>query len=145
MAEVEYEIVSSDSELGDAPELGKKLLVIPKWRRKDGRATAFVMHELNTGEHDDYDLSDRVFDEFGNVTRIKRGGKQYEWLARTTRDGDGNRVWQSAEACEKRLKPMGKSITNAMVAAADKINYGDASSPAEATSSAEGNSEETQS
>lgn len=145
MAEVEYEIVSSDSELGDAPELGKKLLVIPKWRRKDGRATAFVMHELTTGEHDDFELSDRVFDTVGNVTRIKRGSKQYEWLARTTRDGDGNRVWQSAEDCEKRLKPLPKSITTQMILAADKINYGDASSADEATSSAEGNSEETQS
>jgi hypothetical protein len=51
----------------------------------------------------------------------------------------------TAEACEKRLKPLGKSITNKMVTAANKVNYGDAESPDEAVADAEGNSEETSS
>lgn len=141
MSEVDYEIVSSDSELGDAPELRKELVILPEWPNKRGKATAFYQYELTTGEHDELDLSDKVFDKSGNIVRIKRGNFPYEYLSRTTRDGDGQRVWQTAEACEKRLKPLGKYITNKMIAAANKANYGDAVTADEAESDAEGKSE----
>jgi len=144
MAEVDYEIVSSDSELGDAPELKTELVVLSEWPNRNGKATAFVMHEMNTGEHDEFDLSDKVFDKGGNLIRFKRGGRDYEYLARCTRDGDGQRIWQNAEACEKRLKLLGKSITNKMVTAANKVNYGDATSADEAEGDAEGKSEGAQ-
>lgn len=141
-AEVEYEIASSPSDLGPAPELGKKLIVLPEWRKPNGKANAFVAHELSTGEHDEFDRSDKVYDKFGQVTRLKVGSKQYEWLARTMRDGDGQRIWHSAESCEETLKPVGKLITNKMVAAANQINYGDdASTPDEAAEDAEGKSD----
>ena len=139
-----YRVVSSDGELASAkvPDLNKDLVVLDEWLLDDGDCVAFVMHELSTGEHDEFDDSDKVYDKFGNVIRIIRGMKQYEWLARTTRDGDGQRVWQSGEAAKARLKPLGKSITNKMVAAANKVNYGDdASSADEAVEDAEGKSE----
>lgn len=139
-AEVDYEIVSSDSELGDAPELRKELVVLETWLRKNGKVTAFYECELTTGEHDDLDLSPNVFDKAGNVVRIKRGTHTYEYLSRTTRDGDNQRVWASAEECEKRLKPLGKYITNKMIAAANAANYGDAISADDAESDAEGKS-----
>ena len=149
MAEVKYRIVSSDSELdkATAPALRKELVILDEWQIKadDGEmyAVAYVMHELPTGEHDEFDRSDKVFDKFNQVVRLKPpGDKQYEWLARTTRDGDGQRVWHNAEDCKKRLKPLGKSITNRMVMAANKANYRDGESADEAVASAEGNSEE---
>lgn len=142
-AEVDYEITGADSELGEAPELETKVVVFPKWLNKRKKATAFVMHELTHGEHETFELSDRVWDKLGNAIRFKVGGKDYRWLQATTRDGDGNHVWATAEACEKRLKPLGRSITNKMIAAANKVNYGDAISAEEAESSAEGKSEET--
>ena len=144
MGAPKYRIVSSDGELDAAPRpaLKQELLVLEEWDLGGGECAAFVMHELSTGEHDDFDLSDKVFDKSGNLVRIKRGSRNYEWLARTTRDGDGQRVWQTAQACEDRLKPLGKSITNKMVAAANKVNYGDdASSPGEAVEDAEGKSD----
>jgi hypothetical protein len=139
--EIDYEIVSLDSELGDGPELRKELVVLETWLRKNGKVTAFWEAELTTGEHDDLDLSSQVFDKAGNIVRIKRGGYTYEYLSRTTRDGDNQRVWASAEECEKRLKPLGKYITNKMVAAANKANYGDAINADDAESDAEGKSE----
>lgn len=144
MPEVDYEIASCDSELGDAPELKKELLVLPEWLNKRGKATAFVMHEMNTGEHDEFGLSDKVFDKAGQIIRFKRGGRDYDYLARCTRDSDGQRIWATAEACEKRLRPLGKSITNKMVAVANKVNYGDTANADEAETSAEGKSEGTQ-
>lgn len=151
MSEVKYRIISTDSELDKAttPELRKELVILETWLIKDDDgaeyAVAYVMHELPTGEHDDYDRSDKVFDKFNQVVRLKPpGDKQYEWLARTTRDSDGQRVWHNAEDCKKRLKPLGKYITNKMVAAANKANYGDDADTAdEAVASAEKNSEET--
>jgi len=140
--DLEYDIASSDDELGGPPELGKELLVIPEWLNKRGRATAFVMCELTTGEHDEFDRSDKVFDKFGQIIRLKTESKNYEWLARCTRDGDGLRIWQSAEAAKKRLEPLGKLITNKMVETANKVNYGDKTSADEAVADAEGNSEE---
>lgn len=145
MSDVKYRIISSDAELDSAPapELNKELVVLEDWLLEDGSCVAYVMHELSTGEHDDFDRSDKVYDKFGQVVRLKVGSKQYEFLARCTRDGDGQRVWQNAEACEKRLKPLGKSITNKMVTAANKANYGDDNTtPDEAVADAEGNSEE---
>jgi hypothetical protein len=145
MGEVKCRFVTTDAELdkAKAPDLKQEPVILEEWLLEDGYCVGFVMCELPTGEHDDFELSDRVFDKFGNVVRIKRGTKQYEFLARTARDGDGQRVWATAEACEKRLKPLGKSITNKMVAAANKANYGDDNtSPDEAVADAEGNSEE---
>lgn len=146
---VKYRVISSDGELDKAvvPELKSELVILEDWLLKgdDGEeyAVAYVMHELSTGDHDDFDRSDKVYDKFGQVTRLKVGSRQYEFLARCTRDGDGLRVWPNAEACEKRLKPLGKSITNAMVVAANRVNYGDDNStPDEAVADAEGNSEE---
>lgn len=144
MAEPKYRIVCNDSDLESAPKpaLKKQLLVLEDWDLGNGECAAFVMHELNTGEHDEFELSDKVFDKTGNLIRIKRGNRQYEWLARTTRDGDGQRVWQNVDECEKRLKPLGKSITNQMVTAANKVNYGDdVSTPDEAVEDAEGKSD----
>lgn len=148
MAEVKYRIISNDSELNNAPvpALKTELTVLEEWLLDDGDAIAFVMHELTTGEHDEFDLSDKVFDKAGQIIRFKTGGKNYRWLARTTRDGDGNRVWPTDEACEARLKPLGKSLTNKMVTAANKVNYGDdAESADEAEVDAEGKSEGAQS
>jgi len=145
MSEVKYRIISTDAELDNAPppDLNKELVILEDWLLEDGSCVAYVMHELSTGEHDDFDRSDKVYDKFGQVVRLKVGSKQYEFLARCTRDGDGQRVWQNAEACEKRLKPLGKSITNKMVTAANKANYGDDNTtPDEAVADAEGNSEE---
>jgi hypothetical protein len=148
MGEVRYRIVSSDAELdkATAPALRKELVILETWLLEDGSAVAYVMHELPTGEHDEFDRSDKVFDKFGQVIRLKPpGDKNYEFLARTTRDGDGLRVWHNAEDCKKRLKPLGKYITNKMVTAANKANYGDSESPDGAMASAEGNSEEASS
>lgn len=141
--EVDYEVVCSAGDLGDPPALKSKLVVLPEWRRKNGKATAFYQHELNTGEHDDFELSDKVFDKLGNITRYKRTGRDFRWLARTTRDGNGNRIWHTDEECEAALKPLGKSITNKMVAAANEVNYGDPAtgSADDAVSDAEKNSE----
>lgn len=149
MGDVKYRVISNDGELDKAavPELKTELVILEDWLIKadDGEeyAVAYVMHELSTGDHDDFDRSDKVYDKFNQVIRLKPpGSRQYEFLARTTRDGDGQRVWPTAEACEKRLKPLGKSITNAMVTAANRVNYGDDNStPDEAVADAEGNSE----
>lgn len=143
MAKAKYRIISSDSELdkAEAPELKEELVVLDEWLI-EGEAVAFYEHEMSHGEHEDFELSDKVFDKQGNFLRIKRGGRAYEYLSRCTRDGDGQRVWASAEACEKRIKPLGKSVTSKMVAAADKANYGGNSSAEEAESDAEGKSEE---
>lgn len=143
MAEVECEFVSSASELGDPPELNGEPLALPEWPKRNGKGAKFLMCELTTGEHDRFDLSDKVFDKFGNIIRIERGLKQYEFLALCTRDGDRQRIWQSAEACKATLEAVGKGITNKMLVAANKVNYGDDSSSAEeAEASAEGKSGE---
>lgn len=146
MGEVKCRFISSDVELdkATAPELNKVPVILEDWLLDDGYCVGFVMHELPTGEHDEFDQSDKVYDKFNQVIRLKPPGyRQYEFLARTTRDGDGQRVWNNAEDCKKRLEPLGKSITNKMVQAANKANYGDDnnSSPDEAVADAEGNSE----
>ena len=142
--DVDYEICSADSELGNAPELRTKLVVFPEWPNKRGKPTAFLQQELTHGEHEEFELSDRVYDKVGQVTRLKIGGKDYRYLARTTRDGDGQRIWATDEACEKRLKPLGQNITNKLIAAANWCNYGDEdnSSKDEAVADAEGKSGE---
>lgn len=141
MGEVKYRIISSDSELASAkaPELREELVILEGWLLSDGSAVALYEHELSTGDHDAFDMSDKVFDKFGQVIRLTRGLKQYEFLARTTRDGDGQRIWQSAEECKARLEPLGKSVTNKLVTAANKVNYNDdAESADEAVEDAEG-------
>lgn len=143
MAEVKCTLVSSAGDLGAPPELKAERLDLPEWLRKDGAGTAFMMCELTTGEHDTFDLSDKVFDKFGQVVRLERGLKQYEFLSQCTRDGDRQRIWQSGADCKTALEAVGKNITNKMVTAANKVNYGDdAASADEAEASAEGKSGE---
>jgi hypothetical protein len=146
MGEVKCRFITTDAELdkAKAPELKQEPVILEEWLLDDGYCVGFVMQELSTGEHDDFDRSDKVYDGFNQVIRLKPPGtRQYEWLARTTRDGDGQRVWVNAEDCRKRLEPLGKSITNKMVTAANKVNYGDDNTnPDEAVADAEGNSEE---
>lgn len=141
--EVDYEVVSSASQLGDLPKLRRELVVLPEWPTKRGKASAFWQYELSTGEHGEFDISDQVYDEAGNILRVLRGGRIIRFLARTTRDGDGNRVWPTTDAAEQALDQAGKSITNKLLQAANRVNYEDAPSAAAALKSAEGNSEET--
>lgn len=144
MSKPKYRIISTDSELDKAikPALKSELVVLDEWLMDDGYAVAVYEHELTTGEHDELDLSDKVFDKANNIVRFKRGWHTWEYLSRTTRDGDGQRVWASAKECKDRLESLGKSITNKLVAAANKVNYGDTTSADEAESDAEGKSEE---
>jgi hypothetical protein len=134
------EIVSSISELAAPPPPRRERVNLPELKKKNGKGSAFWEYELLTGEHGDFDISDKVFDEFGQVVRIKRGGRDVRFLALTTRDGDGNRVFQTFEQAETTLNTWGKSITNKLLQAANKANYGEASSEDEAAASAEGNS-----
>lgn len=143
-SDIDYEIPSSAGDFGPPPPLRQELVIVPEWKTRNGKATAVYQFELNTGEHGEFTVSDRVFDQAGNVTRIKQISPDVRFLAYTTRTGDGLRYWSTIEAAEAVLKPLGKSITNRLVTVANKVNYGDdASSVEEAAASAEGNSEET--
>lgn len=150
MSDVKYRVISSVNEIESVSELRRELVILPEVRVKnpDGKGTvaaAFWQYELDTGEHGEYDISDREFDENGNVVKIKRGGRDVAFLAFTTRDGDGQRVFHTIAAAEATLKRWGKSVTNRMLIAAQKANYGDGdvTNADEAEKRAEGNSEET--
>lgn len=144
MREVDYEVITNASQIGEPPAMRRELVVLPELKNRNGKASAFYEYELSTGEHGEFDISDRVFDEFGQVTRVKRGGRDVRFLAYTTRDGDGNRIFHTLDQAEATLNRWGKSITNKMLQAANKANYGEDTSAEEAAKSAEGNSEETQ-
>lgn len=138
-------IVSSITQFPEPPPLRRELVLLSELPKdSEGNTLAVYEYELNTGEHGEFDISDRIFDEFGQVVRVKRGGRDVRFLAYCTRDGDGNRVFHTLEQAEATLNRWGKSITNRMLQAANKANYGDASSVDEASASAEGNSEGTQ-
>lgn len=151
MAEKEpkYRIPSSVGELPDPPSMRRELVVLPELtvtdpKTKEVFATALYEYELNTGEHSEYMISDRVFDEKGQVIRLIPDGRDVRFLARTTRLAGGHRVWATTEAAQATLNRWGHSITNKLLLAANRVNYGEtASSEDEAVASAEGNSEET--
>lgn len=143
MPDIEYEFVTNSNQVGDAPKLRREPVILPEWPRKNGKASAYYMYELSTGEHGELDVSDQVLDENNQVVRFKGIAWAIRFLAFCTRDPGGNRIWPTIEQAEEVLAPLGKSITNKMVQAAQKANYGDASSAKEAAERAEGNSEET--
>lgn len=143
--EVDYVIVSRAGQAGPPPKLRRELIVLPEWRNPEGKANAFLEWELGTVEHGKFELSDRVFDEAGRVIRFTHISREIRMLAFTTRDGDGHRVWPTIEAAEAELELAGNSITNKLIALAQKMNYGDpnVSTVDDALKSAEGKSEET--
>jgi hypothetical protein len=144
-SDVKFAVVSSISQFGEPPPLRRELVLLPELPKDvEGNTLAVYEYELNTGEHGQYDISDRVFDEFGQVVRVKQGGRDVRFLAYCTRDADGNRIFQTLDQAEATLNRWGKSITNKMLQAANKANYGDSSSADEAEASAEGKSGETQ-
>lgn len=152
MPDQNYKVISNLSELSSAVVAppNRELVVLPEVQvpdpQKSGKTVPAAVweYELDTGEHGDFDISDKVFDEAGNITQIKRGGRDVAFLAFTTRDGDGVRIFQTIEQAEATLKRWGKRATGRMLLAAQKANYGDGNSSAdEAQASAEKNSGET--
>jgi hypothetical protein len=142
-AEVDYEVVTNASQLDAPPPLLKELVVLPEWKTRNGKASAFWVWELTAAEHGEYAVSDRVFDENGQVIRFKRTGNDLRFLSYCVRDASGNRLWNTLEKAETELGKRGKSGINKLTAVANKLNYEGASSADEAVASAEGNSEET--
>ena len=97
------------------PKLRREKIVLPEWLNPRGKANAFLLWELSTGEHGEFDASDKVFDEHGQVVRLIPIGWDVRFLAYTVRDGSGNRIWPTIEQAQPKLKPAAKSITNKMV------------------------------
>lgn len=144
-SEVDYEIVSNAGQTGAPPKLRNELIVFPEWLNPRKKANAFLLWELSTDEHSEFERSDKVYDEFGQVVKIKDISYAVRWLAYTVRDGDGNRVYPTLDAAQAALGGVPKSITNRMIALANEQNYGDPNikSKDEASEDAEGKSEET--
>lgn len=143
--DVDYEVVGSAAQAGKPPELRSELVILPEWLNPRGKANAFWQWELSHGDHAEFERSDKVYDEAGRVIRFTSVSYAVRFLAYTTRDGDGNRIWPTIDQAEKALAGVGNSIINKMVGVANEMNYGDpkAKDAAEAAESAEGKSEET--
>lgn len=139
-------IIKSASQFPDPPKLREEEVPLPELGLVDGEEIGVVQAELNTGDHNEYLLSDKVFDEFGQITRVKNSpGRNVRLLAYTTQDGAGNRLFQTVEQAEQTLNRWGQSIINKLMLAANRVNYEDAPSAEAATKSAEGKSEGTSS
>lgn len=143
--DAEYAVLSSASQLDEPEPLNKELVAVPGWKdKRSGKPIHVWVWELTAAEHGEYSVSDRVFDEHGQVVRFKRGGHDLRFLSYCIRDAAGNRIWNTLEKAEAELGRRGKSAINKLTAVANKLNYEGADSEDEAVASAEGNSEETQ-
>jgi hypothetical protein len=147
--DVKYKVISSAGQLPPPPPLRKKLVVIPEWEITDPStgekfAAALWVFELTAAEHGEYAVSDRVFDEFNQVKKLKPTGDDLRFLSYVTRDPSGqHRLWPTLKEAEEVLGRYGKHAINTLTAAAREVNYGseDTKSEDEAVASAEKNSE----
>lgn len=143
MSNAEYAVLTNAGQLAEPEPLNKELVVVPGWKNRKGNQVAVWVWELSAAEHGEYAVSDRVFDENGQVVRFKRTGHDLRFLSYCIRDANGNRIWNTLEKAEAELGRRGKSAINKLTAVANKLNYEGADSEDKAVASAEGNSEET--
>jgi hypothetical protein len=133
--DVDFEIVTSARQLGPPPALRRELVVLPEIRTTSGKATALYEYELSAKDFSAYQETSRVYvaGEFRSVTFKD---EEIRFLAFTTRDENGNRLWHSTDAAIAQLGMYGRTSLQKLVAAANRVNSA-------SVSSAEGNSGET--
>lgn len=141
--DLDYEVITAGSQLGEPAPLRKEF-VRTRERKRNGKGAAVWMHEVTADDHELWRLSDRTLDEFGNVVKVKQTGSDARWVGMCARDKSGqNRVWATFEEAERELGRRGRYFLNQLVAAANRVNFGDDKTKTldEAVADAEGNSE----
>lgn len=88
----------------------------------DGSHPRFRVYELTVADWDAHIESGRVYDDNGNLTKIKRGGEAARLLSWTVRDTHGNRLWEDPEDAEKFFGEYAKGDIDPLVTASYRVN-----------------------
>ena len=135
--DLDFELITSARQLAPAPALRQEAVTLEDWPTTSGKKPRLLEWELSAGEHADFVESGRVY-KGGVFQRYENRGEDIRFLAYTTRDQHGNRIWPTIEAAKATLEPLGRGTLLLLINAANRVNN-------EKPASAEGNSEETQS
>lgn len=138
LAEPEFELVTNARQLAPPPALRTETVSLPEWKTTSGKAARFMLWELTAADYAEFFESGRVYGKDGTMLRYNAQNEDVRFLAYTVRDQHGNRLWPKVEAAQAQLGGLGKASLNILMNAANRMN-------APKDSSAEGNSEETQS
>lgn len=139
--DIDFELITNASQLAPPPPLAKERVVMPDWRTTSGKAAAFYEWELTALDYTNFQEGMRTWENGvrgGRVTAVDVTHQDFHFLAATTRDANGNRIWHDAKAAIAQLGQFGQASIDKLLAAAQRVNRGNV-----APADAEGNSEPT--
>lgn len=121
-----YRVVTNPSQMAEPRKFRTELCICLNDLREDGAASAFWVREMDAGEHNTFELSDKIFDKNNQITGYKLGGGDFRFLKHCLWDSKegGQPLFATYEAAEAFLKPRGRSFVNQLVVVANKVNYG---------------------
>lgn len=134
--DLDFELVTNANQLAPPPPLNRERVILPDWRTSTGKVAAVWVYELTALEFGQYQNSLRVYTD-GRFVGINLEHDDLKLLAYTVRDGNGNRLWNTAQAVIDKLGQYGQASIDLLTAASNRVQK--KQDPA----SAEGNSAET--
>ena len=134
--DVDFEIVTTASQLGPPPALRRERVVLVDWKTVSGRAAAFYVYEMSALQYGEYQECLRIYKD-GELSSIDLRNDELKFLAFTIRDPNGNRLWPTTSAAVAQLGSYGKADINLLLAASNRMN----ANTRKAVERAEGNSE----
>jgi hypothetical protein len=116
-------LITNTRQLPPPPKLKTEIVWLDELEN-NGEVPGFVMSELTAFDFGEYQDSLRTHDSTGATTGVDFKHDDLKLLAHTTRDADGNRLWQTSEAAVSDLGRYGKTIIDKLVAASNRVNGG---------------------
>lgn len=135
-AELDFELITNFKQLAPPPPLRKEKVVLADVKTVRGKPAGFFCWELSALDYSEFQETTRVYVN-GSLDSISLKNEDMKYLAYTVRDANNNRIWNTVEEAIAQLGQFGRSVTNQLVAASNRVNSSN-------YTSAEGNSEKTQ-
>jgi hypothetical protein len=125
--EEEFELVTNARQLAPPPSLRTEKVTLKDWPTVSGKPARFILWEMTAADYEDFFDAGRIYKD-GAFIRYSSKFEDIRFLAWTTRDQYGNRLWPTVDAAKAQLGGVGRASLNLLLNAANRVNSAKVSS-----------------
>jgi hypothetical protein len=119
--DLDFEIVTNASQMAPPLPLRRERVILRNVHTTAKKLAAIWQYELNALDHNLFQETGRVYVN-GDLQGVTMKNNILRFLAFTSRDPNGNRLWQTVEEAIAQLGKYGKTDIDLLLDAANRVN-----------------------